>query len=68
MLKLKQRVGLLQPATAYNPSGQRTVGTLLAVSLEAEQLRKKQLQQRKKKLDKLDYRHLRRVAIAYGRG
>ncbi|MBV7329483.1 hypothetical protein KFU94_14770 [Chloroflexi bacterium TSY] len=40
-LKLKQHIGLLQSTDAYNPTGQRTVGTLLAASVEAEELRRK---------------------------
>lgn len=41
-LKLKQRIGLLQPTSEeYNPSGTRTVGELLAVRDEMVQLRRK---------------------------
>jgi len=40
-LKLKQRLGLLQPKVAYAPTGQRTVGELLAARDELEQARQK---------------------------
>jgi hypothetical protein len=40
-LKLKQRLGLLAPDVAYEPTGRRTVGELLAARDEFEQIRKK---------------------------
>ena len=40
-LKLKQRLGLLQPAANDQPRGQRTVGTLLAARTAAIAVRKK---------------------------
>jgi len=40
-LKLKQKIGLLQPHTASNETGGRTIGTLLAASEAATALRQK---------------------------
>ncbi len=40
-LKLKQRIGLLQPKVDYAPTGQRTIGELLAASAAIEEQQKK---------------------------